>query len=108
MTAETAVHDSSGNVFAELGIEDSEEYMAKSALAAEILRIVQRRRLTQAEAARLLGIRQPKVSELLGGRLDGFATDRLLRFITRLGYDVHIRVSKARARTQGHVQITAG
>ena len=108
MTAETAVHDSSSNVFADLGIEDSEEYMAKSELAAEILRIVQRRRLTQAEAARLLGIRQPKVSELLGGRLDGFSTDRLLRFITRLGYDVHIRVSKARARTQGHVQITAG
>jgi predicted XRE-type DNA-binding protein len=63
-------------VFADLGIENSEEYMAKSELAAEILRIVQRRRLTQAETAKLLGIRQPKVSALLRGRLDGFSTDR--------------------------------
>jgi predicted XRE-type DNA-binding protein len=107
MTDDIAIHDSSGNVFADLGIEDSEEYMAKSELAAEILRIVQRRRLTQAEAAKLLGIRQPKVSDLLRGRLDGFSTDRLLRFITRLGYDVQIRLSKARPHTQGRMEITA-
>ena len=82
--------------------------MAKSELAAEILRLVQRRRLTQAEAAKLLGIRQPKVSDLLRGRLDGFSTDRLLRFITRLGYDVQIKLSKARPPTQGHTKITVG
>jgi predicted XRE-type DNA-binding protein len=108
MNEDTIVHDSSGNVFADLGIEDADEYMAKSELAAEILRIVQRRRLTQAATAKLLGIRQPKVSELLRGRLDGFSTDRLLRFILRLGYDVHIKLSKARANTQGRMEITAG
>ncbi len=108
MTGDNIVHDSSGNVFADLGIENADEYMAKSQLAAEILRIVQRRRLTQAEAAKLLGIRQPKISELLRGRLDGFSTDRLLRFIIRLGYDVQIKLSKARARTQGHIEVTAG
>jgi predicted XRE-type DNA-binding protein len=108
MSDDTTVHDSSGNVFADLGIEDADEYMAKSELAAEILRIVQRRRLTQAATAKLLGIRQPKVSELLRGRLDGFSTDRLLRFIIRLGYDVHIRLSKTRAHTQGRMEITAG
>ena len=101
MSDDITVHDSSGNVFADLGIENSDEYMAKSELAAEILRIVQRRRLTQAEAAKLLGIRQPKVSELLRGRLDGFSTDRLLRFIIRLGYDVQIRLSKARPIPRG-------
>jgi predicted XRE-type DNA-binding protein len=108
MTDDTTVHDSSGNVFADLGVEDAEEHMAKSELAAEILRIVQRRRLTQAEAAKLLGIRQPKVSELLRGRLDGFSTDRLLRFITRLGYHVQIKLSKASPHTQGHMEITSG
>ncbi len=108
MTSDNTVHDSSGNVFADLGIENADEYMAKSQLAAEILRIVQRRRLTQAETAKLLGIRQPKVSELLRGRLDGFSTDRLLRFIIRLGYDVQIKLSKARARTRGNIEITAG
>jgi predicted XRE-type DNA-binding protein len=108
MTDDRTVHHSSGNVFADLGIEDSEEYAAKSELAAEILRIVERRRLTQAETAKLLGIRQPKVSDLLRGRLDGFSTDRLLRFITRLGYNVQIKLSKVRGHTQGHVEVTAG
>jgi predicted XRE-type DNA-binding protein len=107
MSNDTTIHQSSGNVFADLGIKNADEYMAKSELAAEILRIVQRRRLTQAEAAKLLGIRQPKVSDLLRGRLDGFSTDRLLRCITRLGYDVQIKLSKARPHTQGHVEITA-
>ncbi len=51
--------------------------------------------MTQAETAKLVGIRQPKVSELLRGHLDGFSTDRLLRFIIRLGYDVQIKLSKA-------------
>ena len=100
------IHDSSGNVFVDLGIENADEYMAKSELAAEILRIVQRRRLTQAEAAKLLGIRQPKVSDLLRGRLDGFSTERLLRFITRLGYNVQIKLSKARPHSQGQMEIT--
>ncbi len=108
MSNDTTIHDGSGNVFADLGIKNADEYMAKSELAAEILRIVQRRRLTQAEAAKLLGIRQPKVSDLLRGRLDGFSTDRLLRFITRLGYDVQIKLSKARPHTQGHMEIIAG
>jgi predicted XRE-type DNA-binding protein len=54
MTDISTVHDSSGYVFADLGIEDSEEYMAKSELAAEILRIVRRRGLTQSEAGKLL------------------------------------------------------
>jgi predicted XRE-type DNA-binding protein len=107
MNKNALVHESSGNVFADLGIENAEEYLAKSELAAEILRIVQRRRLTQAEAGKLLGIGQPKVSELLRGRLDGFSTDRLLRFITRLGYDVHIKLSKVRAHAQGHMHVMA-
>jgi predicted XRE-type DNA-binding protein len=81
--------------------------MARSELAAEILRIVQKRRLTQAATAELLGIRQPKVSELLRGRLDGFSTDRLLRFIARLGYDVQIKLTKARSRKQGHMEVRA-
>jgi predicted XRE-type DNA-binding protein len=108
MSDDTTVHASSGDVFADLGLEDSDEYMAKSEIAAEILRIVQKRRLTQAAAAKLLGIRQPKVSELLRGRLDGFSTDRLLRFITRLGYDVQIKLTETRAHTQGHMEVTAG
>jgi predicted XRE-type DNA-binding protein len=108
MIDKTPVHESSGNVFADLGIEYADEYLAKSELAAEILRIIQKRRLTQAQAGEILGIGQPKVSELLRGRLDGFSTDRLLRFITSLGYNVQIKVSKARAHTSARVQVMTG
>ena len=64
MTDDASVRKSCGNFFADLGIENADEYMAKSEPAAEILRIVRRRRLTQGEASKLLGIREPKVSEL--------------------------------------------
>lgn len=108
MTRKIPIHDSSGNVFADLGIDNPEEYRAKSELAARILWIVQNRRLTQAAAGRLLSISQPKVSALLNGRLDGFSTDRLFRFLNRLGCDVQIRISAPRSRSVGHVEVLAG
>ena len=69
------------NVFADLRIPNPDQYLAKAELAAKILKIVQRRRLTQTATATLLGINQPKVSALLNGRLDGFSSDRLFRFL---------------------------
>ena len=88
MTDKIPIQDSSGNVFADLGIENPDEYLAKSGLAAQILRIVQSRGLTQAAAGKLLGITQPNVSKRLNGRLDGFSTDRLFRFLNRLSCDI--------------------
>jgi len=105
MSGKIPIHDSSGNVFAELGIENADEYLAKSELAAQILRIVERRRLTQAAAGELLGITQPKVSALLNGRLDGFSTERLFRFLTKLGCDIQITVSKPHTRKPGHIEV---
>ena len=105
MTEKIPIHDSSGNVFADLGFQDAEEALAKSELSARILRIIQRRRLTQDAAGKLLGISQPKVSALLNGRLDGFSTERLFRFLNRLGCDVQIKVTKARPHTTGHVRV---
>ena len=70
--------------------------------------IVERRRLTQTAAGKLLGINQPKVSTLLNGRLDGFSTDRLIRFLNKLGCDVRITVSRPHARKVGKVQVQAG
>src|SRR3990172_8918532 len=102
------IHDSSGNVFADLGIPNPDQYLAKAELAARILKIVQRRGLTQAAAGKLLGITQPKVSALLNGRLDGFSTERLFRFLNALGCDVRISVSRPRPRKQGHVEVLTG
>ena len=101
-------HPSSGNVFADLGIPHPEQYLAKAELAAKILAIVQRRRLTQTAAGELLGIPQPKVSALLNGRLDGFSSDRLFRFLNALGCDVQITVSRPHPRKAGQVRVLAG
>jgi predicted XRE-type DNA-binding protein len=101
------VHRTSGNVFADLRIPNPEQYLAKAELAAKILRIVERRGLTQAATGKLLGINQPKVSALLNGRLDGFSSDRLFRFLNALGCDVRITVSRPHPKNPGRVQVMA-
>ncbi len=108
MRSKQQIQHSSGNVFADLELPDADEYMAKSQLAVRIFKIIKRRRLTQVEAGKALGISQPKVSALLNGRLDGFSTERLFRFLNALGCDVRISVSPPRARTTGRVRVLAG
>ncbi len=101
-------HRGSGNVFADLRIPNPEQYLAKAELAAKILKVIQQRRLTQTAAGKLLGINQPKVSALLNGRMDGFSSDRLFRFLNALGCDVRISVSRAHRNNPGQVRVTAG
>jgi predicted XRE-type DNA-binding protein len=101
--AENSVTESSGNVFADLGIKDADAYLAKSVLAIHIHRVIKKRRLTQDEAAQILGISQPKVSAVIRGRLDGFSTERLFRFLNILGCDVKISVSRPHPKTPGQV-----
>jgi predicted XRE-type DNA-binding protein len=103
-----AIQPSSGNVFADLQLPDAEEYLAKSELAVQIFKIIKNRRLTQAAAGELLGINQPKVSALLKGRLDGFSTERLFRFLNALGCDVRITVSRPNAKVAGRTRVMAG
>lgn len=94
----------SGNVFADLGHPRPAEAMAKAELARKVGAIIVRRGLTQAAAAKLLKIDQPKVSALARGRLAGFSLDRLVRFLVRLGSDVEI-VVKPRARAAGRARL---
>ena len=87
------VQSSSGNVFADLGLADSQELLIKAELVRQISELITIRKLLQSEAAELLGIDQPKVSALLRGKLSGFSTERLFRFLNALGSDVEIRVT---------------
>ena len=84
--------ESSGNVFADLEIADAEAMLAKAELAQQIAVILQKRRLTQIQAAAVLGVDQPKVSALLCGRLSRFSLEKLLRFLLLLGTDVAITI----------------
>ncbi len=94
-SAKPSFTKSSGNVFEDLQVSQPSEALAKSELAAIIAQAIRARRLTQTAAARVLGIDQPKVSELLRGRLTRFSTERLLLFLLRLGRDVDIVVGGA-------------
>ena len=85
--------ESSGNVFADLGLTDAGARLAKAELARSITAIIQERGLTQREAARVLGIDQPKVSAITRGRLGDFSLERLLMLVNRLGMDIDIAVS---------------
>ncbi len=89
---------SSGNVFADLGLPEPEDRIAKAELARQICNIISRRKLTQKAAAELLGIDQPKVSALLRGKLTGFSLERLIRLLNVLGRDVEIVVKPKPSR----------
>ena len=99
---------SSDNVYRDLGFADADRRAAKAELVRTIGQLIAKRDITQQATAELLGIDQPKVSNLLRGRLAGFSTERLLGFLTALGRDVQIVVKQApRARRRGRVRVVA-
>jgi predicted XRE-type DNA-binding protein len=106
----TTFTKSTGNVFEDLRVAAPSEALAKSELAAIIGQALRARRLTQTAAAQLLGIDQPKVSELLRGRLTRFSMERLLVFLLQLGRDVDIVVrgpASGRGTLPGRVKVRA-
>ena len=108
MTDHIKVTRGSGNVFADIGVKDPEEALAKAELAARITETIRARKLTQTAAAELLGVDQPKVSKLVRGDLYGFSSDQLFRFLTALGQDVEITVtSPPRFRAKGRLKVRA-
>lgn len=93
------IRASSGNVFADLGLDEPEEEYAKATLATRIIRTIRERGWTQSQAAAAMGIDQPKVSAIMRMRLTSFSTERLLHFLTRLDHDVEIVVRPKAADT---------
>jgi predicted XRE-type DNA-binding protein len=106
MTQEIRVQASGGNVFADLGLENSDELLVKAELARKISSIITKQQMNQSEAAALLGIDQPKISALINGKLSGFSTVRLFRFLNALGRDVEIVVkTKPESRSQAQTRV---
>ncbi|TMQ69893.1 MAG: XRE family transcriptional regulator [Candidatus Eisenbacteria bacterium] len=104
---EIPVERSSGNVFEDIGLGQSDELLVKSEIAARIAVIIEKRGLTQARAAEILRIDQPSVSDLVRGRLRGFSSDRLFRFLNALGQDVRIVIvpRPPHSRRIGHLRV---
>lgn len=103
----TEVHVGSGNVFKDLGLRNPEERLAKAKLAARIVLILEERELTQAQAAKLLGVDQPKVSLIYRGRLEDFSIERLMRLLNALHRDVKIIVESTPLRRRGRMIVGA-
>jgi predicted XRE-type DNA-binding protein len=89
---------STGNVFRDLGFrrEEAEHLLVRADLMIETQKIIASRRLTQNAAAKVLRVSQPRVSDLLRGRIDLFSTDALIDMLTRLGARVRITVKPGR------------
>ena len=97
--ADTTVEISSGSIYADLGYKNYEEMEAKANLVMEINKAIKKKKITQTHAAKILGISQPKLSELLSGRFRGYSVERLIHYLNELGQDVDIVVrSKPRNR----------
>jgi predicted XRE-type DNA-binding protein len=104
-----AVVRSTGNVFSDLGLCNAREKQTRVRLAVAINQIIGARRLSQADAARLLETNQPKISALVNYRLEGFSAERLMHFLNALDRDVEIVVrKKPRAKRAARIVVTAG
>jgi predicted XRE-type DNA-binding protein len=88
----TKITKGSGNVFADIGVRDPQEALAKADVAGAIIRMIRDQGLTQTRAAEILGIDQPRVSALTKGRLRLFSLEKLLAFASKLGTDVEIQL----------------
>lgn len=96
------VHQGSGNVFADLGLPDADKLRIKADLVIEIRKAISKLGLTQQQAAKRMGISQPKVSDMTRGDLSNLSERKLMDCLVRLGYDIEISVRPAKTHT-GHL-----
>ena len=99
-SAKGKITRSSGNVFKDLGFgrEEAEHLLIRSELMIKIEKLLKARELTQAEAAKIMRVSQPRVSDLLRGRLDLFSTDALIDMLARLGVSVRLAFASSKSR----------
>lgn len=101
------VTEGSGNVFADLGLPNADQELLKARLTLQIYRIIKQRGLTQTQAAKALGVKQPHVSLLMRNRAGTFSVGRLIDFLTALGQDVEITIRPTR-KERGEMSVAAG
>jgi predicted XRE-type DNA-binding protein len=103
MSGDEGITESSGNVFADLGLPDAADQKLKVRLAVAVNDALKERRLTQKEAADLFGCSQPEISALANYKLRGFSIGRLLEFLTALDRDIEIGIRKTQG--PGHIDV---
>ncbi len=102
--SKTTVRESSGNVFADLKLRDAPAHLLKAKIVAELHRLSQERKLTQARAGEVMGITQPEVSRMFKGHFREYSIDRPITFLTAFNQDVEISTpSRAPTGVRGQV-----
>lgn len=100
------IEQGSGNVFADIGLPEADEMLVKAQLAAKIGDIIKHRHLSQEQAAEILGMPQPKISNMLRGKFRGISEAKMLECLTRLGRDVQIVVKLTRTKRKvGNLEV---
>lgn len=99
---------SSGNIWADIGRPDAEEAFARCVLMSRVCNIIRERKLTQAQAAMVLGTNQPTVSDLMRGKMSKFSLERLIGYLTALGHNVEISVSPRPEGAEGPALVVTG
>ena len=107
MAKKSKIIEGSGNIFADLGLENPQEHYVKAHLVVLISKMIESKNLTQGQAATKMGLRQPDVSKLLKGRFEGFSLERLLNFVRALGSNVEIKITPSKTRQEGRILIKA-
>ena len=107
MAKKSKITQSSGNVFADLGLDMPQEHYVKAHLVILISKRIESQGLTQGQAATKMGLRQPDVSKLLRGRFEGFSLERLLYFVRSLGSDIEIKIRPTKTRHEGRILVAA-
>jgi predicted XRE-type DNA-binding protein len=106
-TKDTQIHEGGANVFADLGLPDSDNHFLKAQIVAELYRLTTERKLTQQKAGALMGISQPEVSRLFKGHFREYSFDRLIAFLTAFDCDIEIiarpRDKRAKKAQRGHI-----
>jgi predicted XRE-type DNA-binding protein len=95
------------NVLVQLGLPDAEELSAKVSLAVRINDLIEARKLNQVDAARVIGMTQPKVSQIHNYRLQNLSLERLMHVLTSLGQRVEISVRSAKRKSLACIAVAA-
>jgi predicted XRE-type DNA-binding protein len=101
------VTKSSGNVFADLGVPNADEHFVKAEIVLSIAARIKAKKLTQAEAAKVMGLSQPDVSKLLRGNFAGYTLDRLFSYLRALGNDVRIHIVPTKSKKAGQLELVS-
>ena len=94
------IKKSTGNIFHDLGFgrEEAANLLIRAKLMTEIKKYIETKKLTQIKAAKLLGVTQPRISDLIRGKIDLFAVDALIEMLSRAGIKVDVVISRRKKR----------